>query len=790
MEDIIVDGPSPTSIQSRNSKKFIRKEKKEKRDLSVYLFDWLIKGLLVALLLSIDFVLFAGAGNFGIFASGYSLAPQVLYVLIGFFAVSIILMFLLSFSSFLQNLLTAVAGGLFVYVLMHQFALFDETSFLAGWVGNYLGSTLAMNFMGISHILCAWAAGIALFLFLILTRKANIAYFTGIVLLIFVGILGDKYFKSGGNAEFKTVYQSQAPLEEKDGKRFIYIMLPNAGSYNYLEDMKEAVNTEEARKTMSLMLGFFARNGFSFYPHAYVNERDPFMNAVASLNMLGNDKPEDFLLNNVAMDGYWGFDNLNDEYVYLRENQLFRTFKKAKYKISAYKTRGLDLCRVNNEMSADRCIEKVNRPISFDNLNLTGSEKTELLLIQWIESTGLFTDLSAAYSWFKGIGNPDKTPLVGLKYDNLYVVDAVNTLDKVAQDIISDTGNNAYFVVMDMPANMYVYNEYCRVKPTGSWLDMESLPWILNKNLYGKRSAYLSQMNCLFGKLEQFIRNLEKAGAADKSVIVIQGLSGVNDLINIREPSYIQEFKNERLVTMAIRDPLKKKFVNDTRVCSAKDILKEYLFRRGKCEEMKDLNMHDEAKKDFKGMLNQVRITEPVVAAAVKKFDEWYPNWQRLNNPEAKALPKFPSAGKNGASEVSKVITLPPEGLPEEEPEILDITPENIEIGEVKIMDKPVEDLPEVKTEKFQAAVEAAEKKENTEEGTADSLSSDKAALSGEADSEDAPAAESEAVSENENSGLADKTAAGSENASTADGGENVSGKEAVNADAAENSGQ
>ena len=66
MEDIIVDEPAPTSIRSRKQKKFRRI--RPGRDLTVYLFDWLVKGLMIALLLGINFLLFVSAGNFSVFS--------------------------------------------------------------------------------------------------------------------------------------------------------------------------------------------------------------------------------------------------------------------------------------------------------------------------------------------------------------------------------------------------------------------------------------------------------------------------------------------------------------------------------------------------------------------------------------------------------------------------------------------------------------------------------------------------------------------------------------------------
>ena len=107
MEDIIVDEPAPTSIRSRKQKRFRRS--RPRRDLTVYLFDWLVKGMVVALLLSINFLLFSSAGNFTVFSSGFSMSYETFFVLAAIFGVSLALMFLISFSSFLQNVITAAA---------------------------------------------------------------------------------------------------------------------------------------------------------------------------------------------------------------------------------------------------------------------------------------------------------------------------------------------------------------------------------------------------------------------------------------------------------------------------------------------------------------------------------------------------------------------------------------------------------------------------------------------------------------------------------------------------------
>lgn len=648
MDDIIVGEPAPISVRSGKKQKFRRVG--TKRDLSVYLFDWLVKALIIALVISIDFLIFASAGNFSIFSSGYSVASEVLFVIGAVFALALGLMFLISFSSFLQNVVTSAVVGFFVFALLKQFALFDQSSFLMYLLAPYLGNDVALNFMGNSHIVASVAAAVVAYVFLGMAEKKNIAYFMGALGVVFLGILADEYFNRNNHQEYRTVYDNSFSKAER-GKKFVYIMLPNAASISYLEDMKEAnSDVNKVKKVQDIMLGFFAKNGFKLYPNAFVQNDDAFLNAVRNLNNLSSDKEESFIASAIPMDGYWSFKNLNDEYIYLNENQLYGVFKRAKYKISAYKTRGIDLCSKNGARNTDRCVEKINLPISFANMNLSVVERIQLLVVQWLDSMGLFKNMKPVYEVLKAFTRPDNMLKLGVKSDNLYVVDTPQMLEQVSKDIVKDKGNQAYFILLDLPSNMFVYNEYCKVKPTSQWLHMESLPWVINKNLFSKRSAYLDQNACLYGKLEQFVDFLQKAGVLDETVIVIQGLSGADDLQNVKERQFVADFTNKKLVTMAIRDPLKKKFVVGKEICEAPDILNQYLFRRGKCVEMKNLNVHSGAKKELKGMLSRYQISNQMTQDAIKYFDEWYKLWEAANK------------SKNATQ---KIIPLPVQKAPE-----------------------------------------------------------------------------------------------------------------------------
>lgn len=685
MEDIIVDEPAPTSVRSRTQKRFRRS--RPRRALTVYLFDWLVKGMVVALLLSINFLLFAGAGNFTVFSSGFSMSYETFFVLAAIFGVSLALMFLISFSSFLQNVITAAAVGFFVYISLNQFALFDKFSFLAYLTAPYLGNEISMNFMTNSDIVASGAVAVLSFIFLAMSDKKNIAYFTGILIVVLAGILADEYFNRENHNEFRTIYDNSFSKAER-GKKFIYIMLPNAASVSYLEDMKEAnADTKKVENVQNIMLGFFAKNDFTLYPNAFVMTDDPFKNMIRSFNNLSKEKEDRFVSSTVTMDGYWSFKNINDEYIYLNENQLFNVFRKAKYKISAYKSRVLDMCSKNGVRNTDRCVEKVNSPVSFDDMKLSALERTKLLVIQWLESMGVFNDMAPLYAALKAVTRPDNLPMVGQKFDNLYVVDAPKTFEAAGKDIVKDRGNQAYFVMADIPSNMFVYDEFCQFKPTSQWLGMESLPWIANKNLYNKRSSYLDQTACLFGKLEQFMNYLQKSGVLDKSVIVIQGLSGADDLKNVTERQFVPDFKNKKLVTMAIRDPLKKQFTVGRDVCMAADILNQYLLKREKCSEMNGMNLNSGAKKELKSILEHYKITQKTAQNAIRHFTDWYKLWDKVNG--SIGIVPLPTPEERAARALDEQdASREPDEISVEQP------PEH-RIGEVSVVPVPIPDNPE-----------------------------------------------------------------------------------------------
>lgn len=70
MQDVIIESSNQSSSLAANVRKVTIKKS---RGIFSYMFDWLIKGLLTALLLIMNFLLFAGSGSQKVFADGFML---------------------------------------------------------------------------------------------------------------------------------------------------------------------------------------------------------------------------------------------------------------------------------------------------------------------------------------------------------------------------------------------------------------------------------------------------------------------------------------------------------------------------------------------------------------------------------------------------------------------------------------------------------------------------------------------------------------------------------------------
>ena len=159
MDDIFLDDPRQISAKAVSAKNKAERKLKKRR-FREYFADWIIKSLICAVLIGIDFTLFAEAGSYSLFDNTQTLNTEAIIIYSAIAAVSFAILFLLSFSLFLQDLFTAIIAGFFVLAVLTQFALFDRHSVLDSLFGQYFGSGISSILMTSSHLVIAGAAGI------------------------------------------------------------------------------------------------------------------------------------------------------------------------------------------------------------------------------------------------------------------------------------------------------------------------------------------------------------------------------------------------------------------------------------------------------------------------------------------------------------------------------------------------------------------------------------------------------------------------------------------------------
>ena len=461
--------------------------------------------------------------------------------------------------------------------------------------------------------------------------RANIIILSVYVLLFavaFIGILRHELNNIKNQHDFIELYQSQLKEYSSDtDKKFIYLMLPNLAPTKYFH----SINDAKAQKVTQLINGFYAKNKFSIFSNSYNEENNSFINMVLAVNLFSDDEASKHILDTMMIYKYWKFFNVNDEYIFLKDNQMFDTFRKAGYKISAYKSRGFDLCHKNHVFNVDRCMEKLNRPVNLYSSDMSSIDRSQVLLIEWISSMKIFKDMSGIYQALRIFGQPETIPMVGINYNNLYVINSVKTFDIVAEDVINDKGPQAYFVYADIPSDMFVYDEFCSIKPREKWINMENMPWIKTDNTKAKRYAYFEQTQCLFGKLQEFINKLDNAGILNKSVIVINGMSSVDDFKNIPYDDFINNFLYDKMTTLAIKSPNNKQINIDDNICRTQDILRQYIYHDADCKGLEAVNIHQSLKDELLNRLAALDITEQEAISYVPDFEKWYMKWCYIN---------------------------------------------------------------------------------------------------------------------------------------------------------------
>ena len=571
--------------------------------------DTLLVILYIFFLLAIDFILFAGSGDIQIVAENYRPMPEVGVVLAGILGVAALLILPFHKKRIIKYIIAALISVLFIYIIFSQFFLYQK------------GLSIGGGAISASVILALLLGGIG---FSIFWQKR--VFFKILYVIAFAVMFANVYSAYSGKAEnkdYEETYNIQQASDEPN-ERFIFLMMPNLESYAYLS----TINTEYARTVQDIMQGFYRKNKFTVFSKAYVPENMYFSNIIRSFNPTSNELSLQQRLNTKLLDRYWSFHNLKNDYIYLKNNELYDIFKNNGYQISAYKSRDFDICHQNHQYNVNRCVEKINKPINLYNSELPVLSRAGIMAAEWLTSMKLFKDASFIYNILGYFMNIEDIPMVGTDFNNLYILNADKVFDILFNDIKKDTGKQAYFVFVDLPSNMYVYDEYCRIKPQNKWVTMVNLPWIRKDYKDERKHAYLQQTLCLYGKMEEFMENLHNEGMLENTQIIIQGSSGVNDFTDKQQDVSVEQIINNRTVNMAIYDGAADGYKIDDHFCTTNQIVTQYLYPDKKCEN--DLaDYHQKMIDTVNQQLNM--LNKNITRDTTTTFENWYAQWQENN---------------------------------------------------------------------------------------------------------------------------------------------------------------
>ena len=409
-----------------DAEKFSRFYKKtDEIKIKNYKLGFITKSLYVFLLCAIDMVLFASSGSMTVFNNSFFPSFEIVMMLFILLAVSFGVIGACYKKITIQNIICCFVTFLFIIALFNQFYQLDPNATFAHMVlGSNAKQGWAILYIGSHIIIALLLTGIFAFFLFNFSEKV-FAGCVAVLAISFLVILQKDTLHTKYEHDFIELSNTKLTYKpDEKSRRFIYIMLPNLSSYKYFSTIKRPLSDE----AISLITGFYAKNNFEVYPNAFVENIDPFMNVVQSVNTFSNLYPDDHTLNHMILQKYWKFFNVNDEYVFLKNNQLFGSFRKAGYNISAYKSRGIDMCHVNYELNVDRCMEKINSPVNIYGSGMPAIDRLQLFFAEWLNSMNIFS-LKPLYHILDVFSAPDNLPLIGINYNNLYVINSIKTFD-------------------------------------------------------------------------------------------------------------------------------------------------------------------------------------------------------------------------------------------------------------------------------------------------------------------------------------------------------------------------
>ncbi len=583
--------------------------------------DKMMRVLYIFLLVAIDLVMFIYSINGKLLDNG-ELNPALMYIFAGIFAVSFVLIFMLFFSKDVQNVVCSLVTLLTIVVFYNQFALFDVNTFAEKWLDK---NASWLSFICI--IPSCWLIGMLFAIAIFFAFRYSISLFFITIVLLASSILGIKNseFTEVDKKEYYTVKDMSHKAQGKLNKNIIYFMVPEFPSYHFLSNVKNS----DFRELRDLMIGFYANNEFEIFPNAFVEKDDAMSNIIDIYNQV------DYTSTTSANRGYaeiindWNFRHGTLETHALEFNELYDALKKdGGYNISTYSAPEFNLCYKKDDLYSDRCIVKNYKTVSLYDKNATVEDNIYAILGEWILSIKI-RELNPVARMFISMSNLRNMKVLS-ENRRVSIEGATKLFKIVASDFVKDKDGGVYMVYVDLPSDIYIYDEYCNLKPRKEWVAIKDNS-LYKGGIENKRKAYVEQTKCLLGQLQGFMNEVKTSDKLAHTDIIIQGVSNINELSELQAGRY-SNFVKDRLVNLAIRKAVRPKFLINANICLASDFTKSMLRYQDYCYTIDNMKMPSDEMYSLKqNLINNSVIRGNKISNIAINYREWYADFENKN---------------------------------------------------------------------------------------------------------------------------------------------------------------
>ena len=235
------------------------------------------------------------------------------------------------------------------------------------------------------------------------------------------------------------------------------------------------------------------------------------------------------------------------------------------------------------------------------------------------------------------------SPLKGIKVTaenrRVSLEGAPAVVDEAGEDFSRDKAGQVYMIYVDLPSDIYMYDEFCNLKPRKEWVALKDNS-LANGGIDEKRKAYADQAKCAIGKLQEYMDIVAESYKNAKTDIIIQGVSTIRELAGMTGGRY-GNFVKDQLVNLAIRKGKRPKFLINANICLASDFTKTLIRYQDYCYSIDNMNLKtDEALSLKQNLINNSVIRGSKISNIAANYQDWYAEYKQKSRAYQEKLRK------------------------------------------------------------------------------------------------------------------------------------------------------